>query len=261
MPLPISRHLCFNHRISTTFIYALTDPRPGDTHVYVGKADRPRRRFMEHYWELPTDQTRKGHWLRSLLKLGLKPAQVILREVPVWEWQVWEMTFIQWYRALGWVVVNTAEGGDGVTVFTDEMRAKCALGRKGKGHTPEARAAIGAAFKGKTLSAEHRAKLVVARQREKASGHKRILSKTHRAAISAGNKGSPKAEAHRLKMRGNHNSLGYHHTPESRNAISRALKGKPLTPEHAAKILAAKLERLNRKATLTSQDSCAFLFL
>lgn len=240
---------CFNQAITTTFIYALTDPRPGDTHVYIGKADRPRRRFMEHYWELPDDRSRKGNWLRSLAALGLKPTQEIVREVPMWEWQVWEMTFIRWYRALGWNVVNTTEGGDGLINPTDEVRAKCALGRKGKSHTPEARAAIGASSRGKPRTAEHRAKISAAWQREKDSGHKRKLSAEHRANIAASLKGKELSLAHRQHIRdaqlANPPMKGRHHSLEARRAISAAFKGKPLSPEHRAKIAATKVGALN----------------
>ena len=181
-----------------------------------------------------------------MLKLGLRPSLELLREVPVEEWEYWERTFIHWYRVLGWRVVNVTDGGEGLTNPSDETRAKCALGRKGKGHTPEARAAIGAAFRGKHLSDEHRAKISAYRQREKASGKKRKLSVAHRTAIGNGlrgrvvsaearrnmgqaHKGKPLSVAHREKLRISHLGKVYG----------------PMSPEHKAKIAATKVGERN----------------
>jgi len=235
---------CFTWPIaSTTFLYALTDPRPGDTHVYVGKADDPRRRFLEHYWELPGDRSRKAHWLRQLLALGLKPTQEILREVPFEEWEHWEREFIRWYRVLGWRVVNSTDGGDGAVNLTPEARARCAAGRRGKGHTPEARAAIGAAARGRKMSAEARAKIAAYRRREKESGRKRTLSAEHRANIGLGNRGRKLTDAQKQRMRGNKHALGFRHTPEARAAISAASKKKKLSPAHIAALTAGRLKK------------------
>jgi NUMOD3 motif len=249
--------------IATTFLYALTDPRHGDTHVYIGKADDPRRRFMEHYWELKDDRSRKAHWLRQLLALGMKPAQEILREVPLAEWERWERDYIRWYRVLGWRVVNSTDGGDGVVNLSPEARARCAAGRRGKGHTPEARAAIGAAARGRPQSAETRAKQSAAKRGEKHPMFGKPHTAEHRTNIGIANRGRKLTEAQQQKLSVSLKGigLGRRHTQKTRAAISAAFKGKPLSTAHSEKIRAAKIERLNRKATLTSQDSCAFLFL
>ncbi len=196
---------------------------------------------MEHYWELTDDRTRKGNWLRSLLALGMKPTQEILFEVPMWQWQVWEMTIIQWYRALGWIVVNTAEGGDGVTVFTDEMRAKCGLGFKGRHHTPEARAKIAAGARGRKQSAEQRAKISAAHKGKPHPPH----TAEHRAKIGEALRGIKLSPERVQKLRDRPKVFGSHHTPESRAAISAARKGKKHSDESRAKITASRLGKKN----------------
>ena len=209
--------------IATTFLYALTDPRPGDTHVYVGKSNDPKHRNHEHSWERDNTNNRKANWLRCLKRLGLKPVLEILREVPVDEWIKWERDYIHWYRVLGWRVVNTTEGGEGLQNPTPEVRAKCGEGFRGRTHTPEARAAIGAAARGRPQSAETRARQ------------------------SAAKRGV------------NHPMFGKRHSPEHCANISAGnpWKGKRMSAERRARYIEAR----NRKATLTSQDSCAFLFL
>jgi len=191
-----------------------------------------------------------------LLKFGLKPTLELIREVPIEEWEHWERTFIHWYRVLGWNVVNVTDGGEGMTNPTEEVRAKCALGRKGKGHTPEARAAIGAAFRGKSLSEEHRAKLSAARQREKDSGKKRKLSPAHRAAIGDGLRGRKLSEAQKEGLRGNKYALGFRHTKKALDAISAASKLKKLSPEHIAALTEG---RRKKKLTLIASNASVTL--
>jgi len=235
--------------IKTTWIYVLYDARPGDLHCYIGKSNHPSQRYNQHFWERKKERTRKTFWIESLLKLGLKPTLKLLLEIPVEEWEQWERMFIHWYRVLGWSVVNVTEGGEGMTNPTEEVRAKCALGRKGKVHTPEARAAIGAAFRDKPLSEEHRIKLREARKKEREGGVKRTLSPEHRANISAANRGRKLSEDQKQKirerMRTNHPWSGKHHTDEARAAIGAAFKGKSLSEEHKAKITASRVGEKN----------------
>jgi len=187
-----------------------------------------------------------------LLKLGLRPSLELLREVPVEEWEYWERTFINWYRALGWRVVNVTDGGEGLTNPSDETRAKCGQGFKGRQHTVEARAAIGAAFRGKPLSSEHRAKISAYRQREKATGKKRKLSAAHRAAIGNGQRGKRLSESQKERLRGNKYALGFRHTAKARAAISAASKLKKLSPAHIAALTEGR-----RKKKLTPIASSA----
>ena len=201
---------------------------------------------MEHYWELPDDDSRKAHWLRSLLKIGLKPTQEILFEVPMWQWQVWEVTLIHWFRCLGFTVVNTSEGGDGLINPTDEVRAKCALGFKGRHHTAEAREKISAASRGRKMSTEARSKISAARQREKASGKKRVLSEQHKANIGSASRGKKLTEEHRRNM--GLARKGKPFSAEHREKLRQSHLGivyGPMSPEHKAKIAATKVGEKN----------------
>lgn len=135
-----------------------------------------------------------------------KPASfTVIRWVDDVDWKRAETEHIADMRAAGYRVLNKNKGGGGQTtlsaahkaqvsaalslrVVSDATRAKhsermmgntIALGRT---HTPEARAKMSAALKGKSKSAEHRAKIGV-RARIQFSGVPK--SPEHRAKISA----------------------------------------------------------------------------
>lgn len=94
-----------------------------------------------------------------------------------------------------------------------------ATGKTLSPRSPEHRAKLSAALKGKSLSPEHRAKLSAVRKGEKHSPH----SPEARAKMSAAKKGKTKSPEHRAK-------------------ISEAGKGKTLSPETRAKIGATKIK-------------------
>jgi group I intron endonuclease len=111
----------------------------------------------------------------------------------------------------------------------EETRAKQSAAMKGKKHSPEHRAAIGAAHIGKKRSPETCAAMSAARKGKKHSPE-------HRAAVIAANK------AKKL-------------SPEYRAAMSAALKGqtawnkgKKLSPEHLAAMKAGWAKRRAAKA-------------
>lgn len=204
----------------TTFIYALTDPRPGDVHVYIGKSNSPFSRFKAHISESKRIRNRRTNWLQSLCSLGTAPGFEILKEVSKTEWQFWEMSFIHWYRVLGWKVVNDTDGGEGSENPSVETRAKLSASKKGKKkpqRSVEHCANISAAHSGKKLSLEHRAAIGLA-----LTGLKRSAphSVEHRAKISAtltGKKQSPETIAKRVSK-----TTGKKRTPEARARMSVA---------------------------------------
>jgi hypothetical protein len=65
--------------MTTTYIYALIDPRDGAIR-YVGKSDHPHVRFFQHMNDSGGSR-RKGEWIESLKSLSLKPEVKILAEV------------------------------------------------------------------------------------------------------------------------------------------------------------------------------------
>lgn len=99
--------------MKTTFIYRLVDPRDNNK-CYVGKANNPLKRLLEGHL-LPSNlkkRTRKNSWVKSLLKLGLRPKLEIIDEVNYNEWQFWEQHYISLYKSWGFNLTNETNGGD-----------------------------------------------------------------------------------------------------------------------------------------------------
>ena len=60
-----------------TYIYGLIDPVT--KHIrYVGKANDPYKRFLNHLYTSSTEDTYKSRWITSLVKKNLKPELKIL---------------------------------------------------------------------------------------------------------------------------------------------------------------------------------------
>lgn len=131
-------------------------------------------------------------------------------------------------RRLGLQLTNLTDGGDGTSGWLK---------------SPEWRAKVGAAHRGKVVSPEVRAKISAA---VRASGY--VHSPDARARISAGNRGhrrnvgrvQPQHERERraASLRGKRSRLGTVQSAEARDAISKALTGIPqrlLTCPHCQK--------------------------
>lgn len=169
-------------RNARTNIYVLVDPNTQDVR-YVGKADDVDRRLRDHLGHCKDRGTHCQRWIAKLKDAGQVPVLVIVENVPVPEWPERERHWISHFESLGHPLTNTAPGGlggQGVR-HTDEYRQRMsalakAAGRRpppktpeqiekmraeytGRVHTSEAKQKISAHFKGKPLSAEHRAKL------------------------------------------------------------------------------------------------------
>lgn len=134
--------------MKTTFIYALKELKPGEyfsTRIrYVGKANDPYKRFQEHC------QTKvkchRGNWIRSLPSKDLSLQLEVIEEVSDTDWKFWEREYIRLFRALGFDLVNEADGGEGGATM---------LGKK---LTPKHCAAISAALLGRKQAEEHKQK-------------------------------------------------------------------------------------------------------
>lgn len=138
-------------------IYALCEPGTR-TVRYIGKTRSPQQRLKEHLRISSHLKTHLGNWLRSLA--GEVPNLVTLREVPESEGTAAEIKYIRIAReSLGMDLVNSTDGGDGVTM-TPEIREK--LSKRGRDISEELRVrrgrAISAAKKGVPISAETRHK-------------------------------------------------------------------------------------------------------
>jgi hypothetical protein len=101
--------------MASTFIYALTDPR--NSHVrYIGKADDPERRLVDHFREVANGHNRNPYfcwWIKLLQGLNLKPVIRIIMTVPKDEWRKWERHWIWAFRWAGEKITNLHEGGTG----------------------------------------------------------------------------------------------------------------------------------------------------
>jgi len=97
--------------MKTTFIYTLADPDTNEIR-YIGKANNPKRRIFDHIKE--SNGISKSHrisWIKSLLKQNKKPIIEILDEVPVDNWEFWEMYWISQFKAWGFNLTNMTPGG------------------------------------------------------------------------------------------------------------------------------------------------------
>lgn len=115
---------------TTTFIYALIDPR-NEAIRYIGKSDSPKIRFDHHLID-KKNVTHKTNWIQSLLKIGLKPDFDILDKVNSNEWQFWERHYISLYKSFGCQLTNLTDGGDGVSDSTGIVSNKISKKMKGR---------------------------------------------------------------------------------------------------------------------------------
>ena len=194
--------------MSNWVIYTLEDPRGGGVR-YVGKTHRnPNVRLNQHLSNARTKgwTYHQANWIRVLLRDGVKPILTIIETGSGGLWGEAEARWISHYSTAGCRLTNATTGGEGAP-----------------GHkvSPEARAKMSAARKGRPLSAEHKAKI---------------------AAGNRGKKMSPEAIAKTAAF-----WRGRKHSPETKARISLARKGKKgwkPTPEQAAKRGVAIRERM-----------------
>jgi len=135
--------------LTAWFIYVLRDPRTFDVR-YVGFSKDPESRLLSHLAEsIQGDRSHKCNWIRSLLRLDLKPVLGIVESGVGLEWECRERHWIQQFRYLGENLTNATLGGDGAFGMSDETRAKIAESRRGPQgpRSPEARARMKAAAK------------------------------------------------------------------------------------------------------------------
>lgn len=105
------------------YIYALEFPR-GEIR-YIGKSYNPEERFKSHIRDsIKSTRSHKMAWIRSLLNEGKEPYLEILGEVPESEWEYWERYCIEEAIKLGFNLVNSTPGGDGISNPSEDIREK-----------------------------------------------------------------------------------------------------------------------------------------
>lgn len=97
-----------------TFIYTLSDPKSLEIR-YVGKSNNPKKRLYDHLSLCRTSHTHKNNWIKSLLKINMKPILDIVDEVYMDDWQFWEIYWISKLKSEGNRLTNHSRGGNGTT--------------------------------------------------------------------------------------------------------------------------------------------------
>jgi len=114
---------------TTTFIYALKDPRDNKIR-YIGKANDPHERYSNHINKCRDKNTHKRNWINNLRNEKLRPILEILEEVPIEEWKEFEKMYIKTYSDEGCDLMNYTEGGDGCTFGNKTSYKKGEGGKK-----------------------------------------------------------------------------------------------------------------------------------
>ena len=182
-------------------IYGLIDTKTMELR-YVGQTVLSLNERFKRHMKLLSPNIQFNNWLRAA-----DVSAIVLERDPI-DLNEAEMCWIADMREQGAKLLNLTDGGYGARgyIFTPEARAKISVALKGKQNakgctrSAETRAKIGAAHKGRVLNPEHRAKLSAANM-----GHKH--SAEIRAKISA---------AH----------VGLKHSPETRTKMSLTAKGR-----------------------------------
>ena len=214
-----------------TYAYLREDRTP----YYIGKGEKDRI-YKKGKGEVkpPKDKSRIIY-----LKQNLTEAEAFRHEI--------YMIAVFGRKDLGTGILrNRTNGGEGFSgaIHTPETKAKLSAAMKGENSpnygktlSPEIKAKLSAAHKGKTLSPETKAKISAAQKGK-------TLSPETRAKMSVARKDIPRSLETRAKisesLKGeNHPFYGKTLSPETRAKISATMKGKTLSPETKAKLSAA----------------------
>lgn len=190
-------------------IYTLCDPRDLEIR-YVGVTVRTlKQRLTGHISDAKRgrESCHRNNWIKGILAAGLVPLIAELEVVPHdATWQDRERFWIREYRLKGYNLCNLTDGGEGAKGFirSPETRAKLSAASKGRRQGAETRAKRSAAMKGKKVSAE-------------------TLEKIRRTKLSWS---AERAQEYRERVRASR--LGKAHSPQTREKLSRALKGRNL---------------------------------
>lgn len=227
-----------------TSIYWLYDSRPEMVAMfgpdgqpfYCGKTvKRPNERLKVHRWGARKYPSRP-HSIR-ITECGEHLTMRIVEVVPTGDdWCARERFWIATIRLFYPGSTNVAAGGEGAPgwIPSAEFREKARIARIQHNKSPQHRAKISAALKGRIRTPEHCAKISAAKVGKSQSAE----SNAKRSATQSGRKRSLEANAKTAA-----GLRGKKHSPERCAKISAAKTGKKLpqrSPEHCAKLSAAK---------------------
>jgi hypothetical protein len=211
-------------------IYTLRDPRTNAIR-YVGATTQTlRKRLSGHVRKLSRD-TPKCAWIRELLACGLEPS-IEAVETGFGNWDEAERLWIQRCKDEGCLLTNTTIGGNGTVGYqiTPEVRAKIGAALKGKKHSPEWSANFAAAHRalGRKVSEERKTALSLAHK------GKSFMSPEGRQRVAEYARNRTNGPAMRAKVSLAH--TGKTVSPQTRSKLANANLGKKHTPEACAKM-------------------------
>lgn len=205
----------------TALIYGLYSSLDADCRIrYVGYTSKAlERRVVEHLSEAKKRRCRRHKWINSVIRSGGSVLGVVLEACDAANWQERERAWIERLSAND--LVNGTAGGEGLINPTEDVRARISAKvsqalvgnqfRKGRPHSPEARAAIAQGVR--TSEAYARA----ASRRRGRPGPP--VSQEARAKISAAKIGIPRPDVAE-RLRGNTYGANVRHTDEFKAKVA-----------------------------------------
>lgn len=161
-------------------VYTLSDPETDELR-YVGMTTKPlNTRLNGHFVPstLKKEENHRTHWLRLLRAKGVKPKIELLEGcVGLEQMREAERFWIEQLRALGFRLVNTTDGGEGIPglKMSDETRARMSEARRknwqdpafrehmlAHRQSPQRRKAVGEQAKARWADPEKRAEILEA---------------------------------------------------------------------------------------------------
>jgi len=232
-------------------IYAIRNIKTGK--IYIGQSVSVAKRIGTHKWMLKNGKHSSRHLQRAYDLDGVASFQFCVLEYCEKELLTpREQHWMDSCRAHGLYNSAPAAGSNSGFRHSPETilamsiaRKGCApgMGRLGAKNTPEARAKVSRAMKGRKASEETRRKLSEMRKGRK-------LSAEHKAKMSASLKGLPKSEEWRRKM--SEINKGKVMSAEAREKMRLAQLGTKQSPELIARRIAASVaaKKAKRQAAL-----------
>jgi len=229
-------------------IYTLSDPTTNQIR-YVGKSMRPSTRLCAHVKDIAVNH--KTCWIKSLVRIGLRPILDVVESVPVDEWEDAERFWISYLRFIGCPLTNIESGGCGQKIVSDSTREKLRILSTGRRMSEDAKMKLRAANTGVKYTPARRAKLMErllnnpqtesTRAKKRASMLGRKVAPETRAKISASRMGRFKRPMSEEQKRKLSKSLTGRVISESHRAsISAGHKGRKQPPEAVAAMIATK---------------------
>lgn len=175
-----------------SYIYSLRDPLSLEVR-YIGMTINPDKRLYDHTSAPSNDH--RGHWLKTLKRVGVRPIMELLEAVPTSDVDEAERWWIAKYKESGAKLTNIQAGGRAVSTAARERKGASLRGRK---RSPEACASISAGLRA-SLAFRAKNSLHITALNKKRAG--KPLSLEHRRRVSEALKGKPKPEKIRTLAR------------------------------------------------------------